>query len=112
MSKPDKNYDDEFKRDAIALYRTSTLPKAQIARELGVSLGSLREWDKRDRQANGGSAGTAAPAGAAGAGADPVRLAEEVRRLTKENEHLRRQQEILKKAAVILGTNPHTRDSR
>ena len=60
MSKPDKNYDDEFKRDAIALYRTSTLPKAQIARELGVSLGSLREWDKRDRQANGGSAGTAA----------------------------------------------------
>ncbi len=99
MPKPDKNYDDEFKRDAIALYRTSTLPKAQIARELGVSLDSLREWDKRDRQTNG-------------ACADPVRLAEEVRRLTKEIDHLRRQQEILKKAAVILGTNPHTRDSR
>jgi transposase-like protein len=49
MPKTSPPYDEEFRRDAIAFYRTSTLPKAQIARELGVSANSLREWDKRDR---------------------------------------------------------------
>jgi len=46
--------------------------------------------------------GTAAPEGEAGAGADPVRLAGEVRRLSLEVQQLRRREEILKKAAVII----------
>jgi len=99
MPKKQPTYDEEFRRDSLEFYRTSTLPKKQIARELGVSSNTLREWDKRDRQAHGGGAGTAAPEGAAGAGADPVRLA---RRLSLEIQQLRRREEILKKAAVII----------
>jgi len=61
-------YDDEFKKEAVDLYVSSGLPLKQIARELGISDGSLRKW--------------------------------------RENEHLRRQREILKKAAGILAENP------
>ena len=53
MPKTQPSYDEEFRRDALKFYRTSTLLKKQIARELGVSANSLREWDKRDRQAHG-----------------------------------------------------------
>ncbi|MGA0112280.1 MAG: transposase [Chthoniobacterales bacterium] len=34
-------------------------------------------------------------------------MADEIRRLRKENEYLRRQREILKKAAAILAEEPH-----
>jgi len=86
MPKPDKNYDEDFKRQAVGLYANGTASLAQVARELGVSTNSLRNWRKQ--------------------------LLDEVRRLRKQVRHLERQQEILKKAAVILGTDPHTSGSR
>ena len=104
-----KNYDDEFKRNAVELCTASTQPLAQVARELSVSTNTLRNWCK---QLLGASGGEASPVGAADAVASPEQLLGEIRQLRKENLHLRRQQEILKKAAVILGTNPHTSDSQ
>ena len=109
MPRTYKNYDDEFKRNAVELCTTSTRPLAQIARELSVSTNTLRNWCK---QLLGASGGEASPVGAADAVASPEQLLGEIRQLRKENLHLRRQQEILKKAAVILGTNPHTSDSQ
>ncbi len=42
-----KNYPDEFKRDAVALYRdTSGATITQIAAELGVSEATLSSWCK------------------------------------------------------------------
>lgn len=78
---------------------------AQIARELGVSVGSLSGWKKRFPDQNG--AVVPAAVGEEDLCAMPVgKLAEEIKRLQKENEKLVRQREILKKAALILGENP------
>jgi transposase-like protein len=44
---PRKPYPEEFKREAVDLLRTSGRPLAQIARELGVSVESLRLWRKQ-----------------------------------------------------------------
>lgn len=45
-----RRYTDEFKRDAVALFRSSGRPIKEVARELGISDSSLgtwvREWGK------------------------------------------------------------------
>ncbi len=42
-------YDEEFKRQAVELYMNSSISLKQVARELGVSAGSLRKWRKEVR---------------------------------------------------------------
>jgi transposase len=37
-------YTDEFKRDAVALFRSSGRPIKEVARELGISDTSLGTW--------------------------------------------------------------------
>jgi transposase len=44
-----KRYSEEFKRDAVALVRSSGRTVAEVARELGVRGESLRGWAKQDR---------------------------------------------------------------
>ena len=43
-SKYTKRYSGEFKRDAVALLRSSGRPIAQVAKELGVSDVTLASW--------------------------------------------------------------------
>jgi transposase len=38
-----------FRRDAVALVRSSGKPVRQVARELGMSAETLRNWVKQDR---------------------------------------------------------------
>ena len=91
----------EFKRRAVELYLHSNNNLKQVARELGVSDGSLRKWckdllgDPADRQ--GGSHTLS----------NPKEMAREIRRLNRENAYLRRQRDILKKAARLLAEDPH-----
>jgi len=76
---------------------------SRVAEELGVSCNSLRSWK---RALLGDAAGVAPRGGETPDGADPAQMAEEIRRLRKENEYLKRQREILKKAASILAEDP------
>ena len=105
MPKRTKNYTQEFRDGAIDLLRTSDQPLSQVARELGVSVASLRNWKN---QFLGASAGMAD--GAVGDDGQPVASAKELwddnQRLRRENAHLKRQREILKKAASILAEDP------
>ncbi len=43
-SKYTKRYSPEFKRDAVALLRSSGRPIAQVAKELGISDVTLASW--------------------------------------------------------------------
>ena len=105
MWKNQTTYDDEFRWNAVDLYLNSDRSMGEIAADLGISTGTLREWK---RKILGGSGGKQGAEGAGDAGADAGDLAGEVRRLRREVEHLRRQRDILKKAAAaILAEDPH-----
>jgi transposase len=106
MPKTHKPYDKEFKRQAVDLYLSSGKSIKQVSRELGVSDGSLRKWQKDLFGGNGGQGGVSRERDESLAGMDPEEMAKEIRRLNQENAYLRRQREILKKAASILAEDP------
>lgn len=107
MSKTGNTYTEEFRRDAVELLESSGRPISEVARDLGVNVNvnSLRSWRNRILGQSGGM-GTGAVGDGAQAGASAEDMLAEIKRLKKENEYLRRQREILKKAASILSENP------
>src|SRR5260370_32750768 len=59
-SKARKNVDENFKVAAVQRLQTGNVPANDLAKELGVSIWSLRRWSRKYRKR------TAAGAGAAG----------------------------------------------
>jgi transposase len=97
--KVQKRYDEEFKRQAVELVIHSGKTQAQVARELGVSEYSLTLWKRAEL-------GHLKPAQLEGEQMSPEQMVERIRQLQKENEYLKRQREILKKAMrCSLGYN-------
>ena len=96
-----KRYDEEFKRQAVELVIHSGRTQAQVARELGVSEYSLTLW-KKDYLRH------VRPGQLDGEQMSPEQMLEKIGQLQKENEYLKRQREILKKAMSILGEEPHS----
>ena len=95
-SKPRKRYTEEFKAQAVELLRTGK-PVSELAEELCVSTDLLYRW-KRGTQV--GSGGTRAVGECSGA--------DDLRALQRENAQLRMENDILKKASIILVTkSPH-----
>ena len=107
MPKTHPTYQNDFREEAVNLLLSSGRPLKRVAAELGVSANSLRNWrDKALGQGRAAQAASAQPKGRRGAPlADPFA---EIRRLQRENEYLRRQREILKKAMSILSDNPQS----
>jgi transposase len=93
-------YKEEFRRAAVEMVIHSGKTQAQVARELGCSEYSLNLWKKAYLKGQ-------APAEIDGRQRSPEQMFEEIRRLQKENEYLKRQREILKKAMSILGEEPN-----
>ncbi|HTJ67504.1 MAG TPA: transposase [Actinospica sp.] len=88
-----KRYPAEFKRDAVELVRSSPQRTvAEIAAELGVSDQSLRKWVDQARIDAGGDRG----------GALTTDERDELRRLRREVVELRKEKEILRKAAACF----------
>jgi transposase len=108
MPKTHPTYDSGFRQEAVNLLISSQRPLKAVAAELGVSANSLRTW--RDRALHQGLSAQAASArasGPKGRSVEPlVEPAAEIRRLQRENEYLRGQREILKKAMSILSEVP------
>ena len=93
MKKTRRTYTREFKVEALRLLETSDKSAAQIERDLGISAGCLWRW-KRELAADGVRAfpgrGRLTPD------------EERVRQLERENEILRQERDILKKAVAIF----------
>jgi len=98
-SKMARRYGEEFKRQAVELVIHSGKSQRQVARELDVSEYSLNLWKKA-------YLGQQKPAEIDGQTNSPQEMAKMIRELQKENEYLKRQREILKKAMSILGEEP------
>lgn len=107
MPKTHPTYRGDFREEAVHLLLSSGRPLKRVAAELGVSANSLRNWrDKALGRGRGAQAASAQPKGRSEAPlADPLA---EIRRLQRENEYLRRQREILKKAVSILSEDPQS----
>lgn len=95
-----RRYDEEFKRNAVELLLSGDRALKPLAAELGVSAVTLRDW--RDRYLRATEDCSSRPP----RGPTPLETAQELRRLRQENEHLKRQREILKKALGILSDPP------
>jgi transposase len=99
-----RRYTAEFKAQAVALVGAGK-PVAEVAQDLEISEGGLYAWVRQGSQpAQLGSAGLRA------VGEEPA--ADELRRLRRENANLKLENDILKKAAVILGSRPQQGPAR
>ncbi|MGW6026557.1 IS3 family transposase [Streptomyces sp. NPDC055099] len=102
-----KDYSDEFKADAVALYEsTPGATYKSIAADLGINRATLREWVLRDRDRRGVTTPATKPAvprGEAASSADPderVRQLEaRVAELEASERKLATERDILRKAA-------------
>jgi transposase len=87
-----KRYSAEFKRDAVALVRSSGRTVTAVARELGVSPEGLRNWVRQDDTDRGEG-----PAGAL-----TSEEKDELRRLRRQNREQQQTIEVLRKATVFF----------
>jgi transposase len=87
-----REFDEQFKREAVRLAESGTMPIAEVARQLGVHQETLRSWRRKAQQASdGGPTPATVPS-----------LEEENRRLRRENARLLEEREILKKATAFF----------
>jgi len=93
MSRKYKRYTKEFKLEAVRLAEEADKPVTDVARELGIRVNQIYKWKKElDAKSVGAFPGRGRQTGKAA----------ELTRLRKENERLRMEVEILKKAAVYF----------
>jgi len=103
MGQGRRHFTDEFKQEAIALLVSSGRPLSQIASELGISPSMLRNWRNRSEGRNAGSTLRPIPAPAPHSAPDS---GSEISRLRRENDRLRMERDILKKAVAIFSEPP------
>jgi transposase len=92
MPDPKKLFTQEFRDEAVRLAQTSGRSRREVAADLGIGLSTLRNWidRRRDRQMEQ---------------LPPDRqedMAAELKRLRRENEVLRQEREILKRATAFF----------
>ena len=92
MPAPQRRFTQEFRDEAVRLCETSGRTRRAVATDLGVGLSTLRNWldRRRDRQME-----------------QPPEdrqedTAAELKRLRRENEVLRQERDILKKATAFF----------
>lgn len=93
-----KRFDKEFKIEAVRLASEPGNTQSKIERDLGISQGIISRW-KRELGKEGDQAfpgkGRLKPND------------DEMRRLKRDNERLRRERDILKKAVAIFSEDPN-----
>ena len=83
-------FSDEFRLEAVRLVRESDRSMKDIGAELGVSETTLRNWLRTVPSEKQSTAGRV------------LSLEEQIRQLKKDNERLREEREILKKATAFF----------
>ena len=91
-----RKYTAEFKAEVVALCRAGDRSCAQVSRDLGVNYTTLMSWVQAAR-----------PTEAEAVGSVSLSEKEELKRLRKENERLRMERDILKRATAFFASqNP------
>ena len=92
-----RKFTKDFKEDAVRLVVEGRRKVSEVARDLGIDENMLHRWKREQREA--------------GVGAFPGKgylrpPDEEMRQLKRENEDLREERDILKKALAIFSKKP------
>ena len=97
-NEPHRFFKEEYKREALELWRSSGRSATAVAEELGIRAPMLYRWAKEERRSTG----------KAGPPTEPSQgeLEAEIRRLREENAKLLEQREILKKSLGIFSEPP------
>ena len=92
MPDPKKLFTQEFRDEAVRLAQTSGRSRREVAADLGIGLSALRNWidRRRERQMEQPPEGRQED------------MAAELKRLRRENEGLRQEREILKRATAFF----------
>ena len=93
-----RTYDREFKLEAVRMATEPGVTAKDVERRFGIGQGVLSRWKRQfneDPKQSFPGKGHLKPAD------------EELRQLKRENERLRRERDILKKAVAIFSTDPH-----
>ena len=92
MPDPKKLFTQEFRDEAVRLAQTSGRSRREVASDLGIGLSTLRNWidRRRERQMEQPPEGRQDD------------MAAELKRLRRENEVLRQEREILKRATAFF----------
>lgn len=85
-----KAYPKEFRDDVVAVARKGQAPLSQIAKDFGISEGTLSNWLKKADIEDGNRPGVTEKQSA------------EVRELKKRNRLLEQENEVLRRAAAYL----------
>lgn len=88
-----RKYTPEFKGEVLALCQAGDRSCAQISRDLDISYTTLMSWVQAAKASN-----PVPPGGLS------VSESEEIKRLRKENERLRMERDILKKATAFFAS--------
>jgi transposase len=103
MGQERRHFTDEFKRESVALLASSGRSLGQIAGELGISPSMLRNWRNRGDGRGAGTALHRKTSASTPPSPDPTA---EISRLRRENDRLRMERDILKKAVAIFSEPP------
>ena len=91
-----RKFTEQYRRDAVELWRSSGRSAAEIAKQLGIRADLLYAWSSKPRPPGAGALATGSP----------EELARENAALREEVERLREQRDILKKSLGILSEPP------
>lgn len=86
-----KHYTQEFREEAVRLVLDGQKSQERIAKDLGVSTWTLRDWVKKHKERSGEERPPKVET-----------LEEENRRLRRENDRLKMERDILKKATAYF----------
>mgnify|MGYP003546576738 CR=1 FL=1 len=92
MPKPQRRFTPDFQDEAVRLAETSGRSRREIAQDLGIGLSTLRHWIDRRRERQ-----IEQPPGNR-----QEDVAAELKRLRRENEILRQERDILKRATAFF----------
>jgi transposase len=94
-----REFTDEFKAEAVRLVTVEGHSARQVAKDLGIHESLLRRWRRKLEVRQARSAGVS-PSGTVAASA--LVEQEEIRKLKRENERLRMERDVLRKAIAIF----------
>ena len=101
-----KQYTAEFKSQILELVELGR-SVSDLSEEFGVSSGLIHAWRRKAKPSGQPQLGS----GAAGAVGDQG-VADELQRLRRQVADLKLDNDILKKAAMILGSKPHPKSGK